>query len=303
MKKSTYVKGLVFALMAGILWGITGPLGQYIFNETTITPEGLVTCRLLVSGTVILTGLFVKKRWEIVSIWKNKKDAIHMLIYSVAGMMAVQYSFFVAVEASNGGTATVLQYTNPAMIIVYMALFRRVRPTVKEVAAVFLALTGIFLLSTNGNLHALSITPRGLLTGLLCAVFTCFYAMIPKRLMEKYDEVLVCGWSMLIGGIALGLWKQPWKAGTVADVRVLGLFLLLVLFGTVIPFIVSLKAIMVVGPMYANVLASIEPVVASFLTFFFLETTFGNFELVGFGLIILTIFVLSLNNAPKKKEA
>lgn len=300
MRKKTYVKGIVLALLAGILWGITGPLGQFLFDEKTITPEWLVTCRLIVSGTVILLGMFVKRRWEIFTIWKDKKDAVHMVIYSVAGMMAVQYSFFVAVEASNGGTATVLQYTNPVMIILYLALFQKVRPKSKEVAAVLLALAGIFLLSTNGNLHTLVITPKGLFMGLLCAVFTCFYSMLPRRLMEKYDEVMVCGWSMFIGGIVLAIWKHPWEVGAGADYQVWGLFGMLVLFGTVIPFIASLKAIMLAGPMYANVLASIEPVVASFLTFLFLGTTFGGFEILGFGCIILTIVMLSLN---KKVEA
>ncbi len=300
MRKSIYVKGILLALLAGILWGITGPLGQFLFDEKTITPEWLVTCRLIVSGTVILLGMFVKRRWEIFTIWKDKKDAVHMVIYSVAGMMAVQYSFFVAVEASNGGTATVLQYTNPVMIILYLALFQKVRPKLKEVVAVLLALAGIFLLSTNGNLHTLVITPKGLFMGLLCAVFTCFYSMLPRRLMEKYDEVMVCGWSMFIGGIVLAIWKNPWKIGAGADYQVWGLFGMLVLFGTVIPFIASLKAIMLSGPMYANVLASIEPVVASFLTFLFLGTTFGGFEILGFGCIILTIVMLSLN---KKVEA
>lgn len=300
MRKSIYVKGILLALLAGILWGITGPLGQFLFDEKTITPEWLVTCRLIVSGTVILLGMFVKRRWEIFTIWKDKKDAVHMVIYSVAGMMAVQYSFFVAVEASNGGTATVLQYTNPVMIILYLALFQKVRPKSKEVAAVLLALAGIFLLSTNGNLHTLVITPKGLFMGLLCAVFTCFYSMLPRRLMEKYDEVMVCGWSMFIGGIVLAIWKNPWEVGAGADYQVWGLFGMLVLFGTVIPFIASLKAIMLSDPMYANVLASIEPVVASFLTFLFLGTTFGGFEILGFGCIILTIVMLSLN---KKVEA
>lgn len=300
MRKSIYAKGILLALLAGILWGITGPLGQFLFDEKTITPEWLVTCRLIVSGTVILLGMFVKRRWEIFTIWKDKKDAVHMVIYSVAGMMAVQYSFFVAVEASNGGTATVLQYTNPVMIILYLALFQKVRPKSKEVAAVLLALAGIFLLSTNGNLHTLVITPKGLFMGLLCAVFTCFYSMLPRRLMEKYDEVMVCGWTMFIGGIVLAIWKNPWEVGAGADYQVWGLFGMLVLFGTVIPFIASLKAIMLSGPMYANVLASIEPVVASFLTFLFLGTTFGGFEILGFGCIILTIVMLSLN---KKVEA
>lgn len=295
MKKSTYVKGLIFALMAGVLWGITGPLGQYLFDEKGIVPDWLVPYRLLASGIAILIGLFIKSGKKIFDIWKCKKDAIHISAYSVLGMMAVQYVFFIAVEASNGGTATVLQYTNPVMIIFYMALFKKVRPTRKEVAAVALALTGIFLLSTNGNIHTLVITPKGLFMGLLCAFFTCLYSMIPRKLLDKYDAVIVCGWSMFIGGIVLSLWRRPWSLGIRGDIEVWSLFLVLVFVGTIIPFITSLLAIPIIGPMYANVLASIEPVVASLLTFLFLGTKFGGFEILGFALIVITIIMLSWN--------
>ncbi len=293
MKKRIYVKGLVLGLLAGVLWGITGPLGQYLFDEKGIVPDWLVPCRLFVSGIVILIGLYGSRKGDIFKLWTDRRDAVHMVVYSTAGMMAVQYSFFIAVEASNGGTATVLQYTNPVMIILYSALFRGVRPSRREVFAVLLALAGIFLLSTNGNIHTLVITPKGLFMGLLCAFFTCLYSMIPVRLLEKYDAVLVCGWSMLTGGIVLALWRQPWRIGVGKDLQVCGLFLILVFVGTVIPFIASLKAIPVIGPMYANVLASIEPVVASFITFLVLGTRFGRLEVLGFALIIATIVILS----------
>lgn len=294
MKKNKYVKGVFFALTAGILWGTTGPLGQYLFDEKGIVAEWLTSYRLLAAGFLILAGCYVKDKNKIFEVWKTRRDAIHMLVYSTAGMMAVQYSFFAAVEASNGGTATVLQYTNPVMIIAYFAVFRKVRPTKREVLAVALALLGIFFLSTNGNIHTLVITPRGLVMGLLCAFFTCLYSMVPERLLKMYDAPLVCGWAMFVGGIVLTLWKRPWSLGIQADGMVWGLFLLLVTVGTIIPFITSLLSLPLIGPMYTNVLASIEPVIASLLTFLLLGTQFGKVEMLGFVLIIVTIFILAM---------
>ncbi len=299
----TYVKGLLLALTAGILWGMTGPLGQYLFDSKGVIPDWIVPYRMLAAGGMILLALFIKKKNEIFLLWKTRQDALQMLVYSVAGMMAVQYSFFVAVEASNGGTATVLQYTNPVMIIIYMAVFKNVRPTMRETIAILLALVGIFLLATNGNIHTLVITPKGLAMGLLCAFFTCLYSMLPKKLLERYDATVVCGWSMLTGGAVLGLWRRPWSLGIEADIQVWGLFLILVVAGTVIPFAASLKAIPIIGPVYANVLASIEPVVASVLTFVFLGTQFGKMELFGFALVILTILILALQKEKNQATA
>lgn len=277
-RSTTYVKGLIFALLAGIFWGTTGPLGEYLFENKGIVPEWLVPYRMLVTGAVMLSALYMQKKGSIFDVWKSRKDAIQMIVYGIAGMLTVQYSFFAAVQASNGGTATVLQYTNPVMIVLYYTMFKRIRPTRREVLSVFMVLAGIFLLSTNGNIHTLVITPMGLTMGLLCGFFSCLYAMLPKNLLMKYDPTVVCGWGMLLGGLVLAVWKQPWRLGIQADMEVWGLFAVLIVLGTIIPFTMSLSAIPVIGAMYANVLGSIEPVVASLLTFFILGTTFGAFE-------------------------
>ena len=38
---------------------------------------------------------------------------------------------------------------------------------------------GIFLVATQGNIHALSISPKGLIMGMLLAITTCFYGVLP----------------------------------------------------------------------------------------------------------------------------
>lgn len=293
MKQNFRACGFLYAALAGILWGITGPLGQYLFNDKGIVPEWLVPYRLLMAGGLILVWLAVKRGRCVLDVWKNKKDGIHLVIYGVAGMMTVQYSFFAAVEASNGGTATVLQYLSPVMMIVFFAVVKRVLPAGNDIAAVITALVGIFLLSTNGNIHTLVITPKGLLLGLLCAVFTCIYSVLPKRLLDIYDAQTICGWAMLIGGIFLTAWKRPWTLGVQADAEVWGLQILLVTLGTILPFVFSMEGIRRIGPVYTNLLSSIEPVVASIVTWAALGTSFGKIEILGFVCIIATIFILA----------
>lgn len=301
MKQNTYVQGFIYAGLAGVLWGITGPLGQYLFDSKGVVPEWLVPYRLLLAGGLLLLWLCFTEKEEVVKPWKNRRDGIHLAVYGVAGMMTVQYSFFVAVEASNGGTATVLQYLNPAMMILFFAVAKRMLPKKKEVLAVAIALAGVFFLSTDGNIHALAITPGGLSAGLACAVCTCVYSMLPKRLLEIYDARVICGWAMFIGGIALALWKRPWACGVRADRAVWLLFLLLVTLGTILPFVFSLKALLMIGPVYTNLLASVEPVVASIVTWAVLGTKFGKVQAFGFVCIIATIFILAVPEGKDEK--
>ena len=55
-------------------------------------------------------------------IWKNKKDAKDMLLFSLIGMLFMQYGYFLAIGHSNAATATVLQYLAPVMIVIYVSI-------------------------------------------------------------------------------------------------------------------------------------------------------------------------------------
>ena len=59
---------------------------------------------------------------EIFDIWKNKKDAKDMLLFSLIGMLFMQYGYFLAIGHSNAATATVLQYLAPVMIVIYVSI-------------------------------------------------------------------------------------------------------------------------------------------------------------------------------------
>lgn len=292
MKKK---QGILFAAIAGVSWGITGVVGQYLFGEKGVTPEWLVAYRLLISGIIMLAYQLIKKT-DIFEVWRETKDRGRLLIYSVFGMMAVQLSFFVAVRYSNAGTATVLQYLNPMLLMLYFAVSRRIIPRKNEILMVVMALVGIFLIATKGNIHELALSPLGLFWGLGCAVATCLYSMLPIKLLKKFDVITICGWGMLLGGIVLSVCVRPWSIPVDMDGEIIACMLFLILFGTILPFCCSLKAMPMIGPVYANLISSVEPVVAAVLAFAMLHTNFAIPEVVGFALIIGTIFLFAVDN-------
>ncbi len=84
-----------------------------------------------------------------------------------------QLTFFGTVQRSNAGTATVRQYLAPVFIIVYISIRGRRMPRKLEILSIALAISGIFLISTHGNIYSLVMTPDALNWGLGCA-FLCF---------------------------------------------------------------------------------------------------------------------------------
>lgn len=109
------------AIIAAAFWGISGTLGQFLFQQRGVNVEWLITVRMLVSGIGLLVLAKAKKQ-DVFTIWKNKKDAIQLIVFSIIGMAGVQYTYFAAIKHSNAATATVLQFAGPIFIAVYLAL-------------------------------------------------------------------------------------------------------------------------------------------------------------------------------------
>ncbi|NOV89684.1 drug/metabolite transporter (DMT)-like permease [Clostridium acetobutylicum] len=58
-------KGLIFAVLASTLWGISGIAAQYLFQMEDFSPEWLVVIRLIISGVLLLAATYVatKKKY------------------------------------------------------------------------------------------------------------------------------------------------------------------------------------------------------------------------------------------------
>ena len=115
------------------------------------------------------------------------------LAYARLGLILTQYFYFYSIELSNAAVATVIQYTAPAMILAVVCLSERRLPALNEFVALLLAILGVVILATHGDLGRLVISERAPVFCLLSAVCVCVYNLAPKTLNRKYPVVLNLG--------------------------------------------------------------------------------------------------------------
>ncbi|MFA4979067.1 MAG: DMT family transporter, partial [Sphingobacterium sp.] len=272
--KNHVLKGFLLAIGAAILWGVSGTFGQFLFQKRAVNVEWLITVRMLVTGIVLLLLAGIHKKNEIWQIWRHRKDSLALLLFSIFGVLAVQYTYFAAINYSNAATATVLQYTGPVLIAIYMALNKRKFPSKVACLAILLAILGTFLLVTHGNFGSLSISPLALFFGLMSAVTLAFYTLQPIHLLNKYNAAIVIGWGMLLGGLVFCFVKPPWEVDGIWDIYTYSYTAFIVVFGTLIPFYAYLTAVKLIGGQKTSLLASAEPLSAALLAVLWLNTPF-----------------------------
>ena len=298
MQESDHFKGLSLALIAAVFWGISGTFAQFLFQQRGINIEWLITTRMLIAGFMLLLIAAFNKNPDLWNIWKTKKDAIQLVLFSITGIVAMQYTYFAAIKYSNAATATVLQYAGPVLITIYLAFKNRRLPKTLEYIAILLALLGTFLLVTHGNIHSLTISGIAFFYGIASAFALAVYTLQPIALLKKYSSTPIIGWGLFIGGILFSFIKVPWNIEGVWDIYTYSYTSFIILFGTLVSFYFYLKAVQLIGGQKTSLLASAEPLSATILAILWLNIPFETLDWIGSLCIISTIFLLG-----KKKKA
>ncbi|HZW69995.1 MAG TPA: EamA family transporter [Hanamia sp.] len=287
--------GVVQTLIAAFLWGASGTFVQFLFQHREIKVEWLITMRTLISGIALLALALLNKK-NIFSVWRNKKDSLQLIVFSIIGMLGVQYTYFAAIKHSNAATATVLQFAGPILIAMYLAFKNKRLPNRAEFIAILLATAGTFLLVTHGRFDSLSISGAALFFGIASAITLAIYTLLPQNLLKKYDSTLVIGWGMFLGGFVFSFVKAPWQIEGYWDFQTFLCTFFIIIFGTLIAFYSYLSATKKIGGQKTSLIVSVEPLVVVLLSVIWLKTPFLIYDWIGTFCIISTVFLLTKKN-------
>lgn len=293
--------GILLVLIAAISWGASGTVTQFLFHTQHLSPEWLVTVRMLLSGTLILLPQACQNIRDIFAIWQSPDSRRQLLIFAIFGMMLMQYSYFVAIDAGNAATATILQYLAPSMIALYGIVRARILPTMVQAISIVLAMIGTFLLVTKGDISTLTLSPKAVSWGIFSAGTLAFYTVYPSYHLIRWPSPILLGWAMIIGGTAMIPFGQPWHFVGEASLVSLAGILFIIIFGTICPFYCFLESIKYITPQESGTLASSEALIVVLFSITFLATPFTLFDWIGGAFIVLTVILLARQPSQHKR--
>lgn len=298
-------RGVVAALIGGAMWGFSGTCAQYLYQHYEIDPLFITWVRMLGSGILFLILLASTQRGKLRAIAGDNRELGRLALFGIAGLFLCQFTYTTSVNATNAGTATVLQSLNTVFILAATCLMMRRAPRAMELGGLALALVATWLIATKGNLTALMIPPAGLAWGLINAASCTFYIMYPKHLFARWGSLPVTGIGMLIGGIAAvaiwglgGLWGAP---PVVPQLGLDGVLVLaaIVVVGTLAAFGLYLHGVSIVGSVKGGLLGTTEPASAMVFAALWLGTMFTWADWIGLVLMMAMIFLVTLSGSKE----
>ena len=227
---------------------------------------------------LFLIVIFVEKK-SVLKPLKNKRDTLGIILFGLAGMYFVQYTYFRTIELSNVSFATILQFTAPFFIFIYESVKNKKIPAISTLILLFMTVLGVVFIATKGKISSLSVPPEALFIGLFSAIMIAFYSIYPKKLLKKYGSITVVGWGMIIGSIVSNIVHPIWKIeGNVNTKSIIQVAIVVILD--------------YISSSLAGILTAFEPVLAAILSVIIFELRFSVVELIGFALVFVSIFIL-----------
>ncbi|WP_153058320.1 DMT family transporter, partial [Streptococcus suis] len=104
----------------------------------------ITSLRLLVSGFFLVGLAYATANEQLLIVLKNRKALLGIFVFAMLGLVLNQMAYLQAIYHTNAGTATVLQYLCPILVLAYTCLKNREKPSGIELISIILAVAGTF---------------------------------------------------------------------------------------------------------------------------------------------------------------
>ncbi|MFM1965241.1 MAG: hypothetical protein RL134_966 [Actinomycetota bacterium] len=279
--------------------------------------NGTVVKSILLSGVSATTlsetramGAFVIL-FIVVAITRPQALRIHrnewklLLAYGVVGVAMTQFLYFVAIERMPIGIALIIEFTAPIWIVLWVRFGRRqaVRGTVW--VGLLLAVMGLSLVAQVWQ--GFTLDGLGVAAAFGAAIALALFYILGEHQQQgatPRDALSLTMWGM--GGAALfWLLVPPWSlsawgayagmseplAGVGPQVPLWILTTWMVVMGTVIPFVLAMKALTYITAAQASIIGMTEPLIASIIAWIALSEVLTPLQIAGGAIVLVGVYL------------
>jgi drug/metabolite transporter, DME family len=285
--------GLAAIAVAAALWALGAVVAASLF-EDGVAPLELAEARSIVSA---LGLALIPASWRRPPVLPSRAVRQSLILLGVC-IGLVNAVYYVAIDRLPVAVALVLQYTAPAMVVVYTALRLRRRPRNEVVAAVVLALAGVALVSGLLGAELASVDVLGVAMGLASAVLFASYTLIGESVTRAYGPLGAMFRAFSLAGALWICWQLfngfPHE---LVDPANLPRVILIGVGATLAPFLLYLWGVERVKAERAAVAATLEPVLGALVAWILLDQSLGLAQVVGGVLVLAAVILIQAGRA------
>ena len=278
MSPSRATQGMLLALGAAALWGVTGAVAAGVFD--VVSPAHVSQSRAIIA--VIILVPYAAYRGVLrppKPLWKFALLGVNLALVNV--------TFYWALDLLGVGPGATIQFLAPIMVLGWMAVVRGYAVGTIVWMAAFGAVFGVALVTQAWALEGSDYL--GFAAGLVSAVLFASYLVFGEYLGQTHPPTQIATWGFVFATvfwlIALPPWTFPWgiETSTWADIVIVGVF------GTALPFILGFHALRLAPSGIVGVAATAEPAIAAVAALILLNQYLVPLQWFGVAVVVVAI--------------
>lgn len=290
VEKPNY-KIIFLMILSSIFWAGAFIGGKIAVEE--IPPFSLTFLRFFFASLLIF-GIMVKyekKNWRL-----KKEDYPVMIFLGVVGMVGYHILFFMALKFTTAVNASMIAAINPLLTTLLSAAFLNERLGIKRMGAIFIALCGVILTITRGDITVLKdfTVNKGDLLMLVAVCCWAIYSIVSRRVMTKYSPLILTTYSFILCALftlPFAILEKPWVYLPNTSILGWGGVLYMAIFPSTIGYLVQQTSIKEIGPSKTAIFINLVPVFSMILSILILKEKVTTVTLLSGLLIILGVYL------------
>src|SRR4051795_7011520 len=212
--------GLLLAVLSAVSFALSGSLARGLI-DVGWSPGAVVLARIAIAALVVapLAVRALRGRWGLL-----RRNTRTVLLYGAVPVAGTQFAYFSAVAAMDVGPALLIEYTAPAVIVLWLWLRHGERPRALTVAGAALAAVGLVLVLDL--LSGADLAWSGVAWALAAMIGATAYFLISADRDSGVPPMALAGVGLTIGAVALALLGLvgvlPMHASTAAATYAIG---------------------------------------------------------------------------------
>lgn len=279
------MKGYLYIFAAAALWGLLGPFAKLAFQEG-IAPLEVAFWRAVLAWLCFGSQALWQRQIRVAV-----SDLPALGLFSLTGVFCFYGSYQLAVQKGGAALASVLLYTAPAWVALMAGIIFKEKMTRTKMLALVATLTGVALVSLGAGGAIGSASGQmtaAVIWGLVAGFCYSLYYIFGKYFGARYSAATVFFYILPLGALCLLPWLHFSPKSWIAWWALIWLAVLST-YGAYHCYYAGLKHL---EAGRAAIAATLEPVVAAVVAFFWWGEYFSLGGYIGSGLILTAVILM-----------
>ncbi len=301
-------KGLGYLAVAGaaILWAIGGTYASELIDRGASFVE-LTEARAWITALALVVVTLVRRDASGSSgtVGREVAPPIWLVVLFGCSIATANLTYYASLSRLPVAIAITVQYTAPGLVVVWLVVAGRERPSRRVVGALLAAIVGVALLAelpvviSEGGLRLDGV---GLLIAGISAFAFATYILSGERVGRSFGARGSVLRGFLVSSV-IWIVVQVFRGrpDTLLDPSFLPGVLFLAVATTIAPFLLFVWGLDHVSPSDAGIVSTLEPLAAALFAYIWLDQSLSGWQLAGAALVIAGIAVVRTER-PEAKD-